>query len=241
MKTKVWFLYHSGFALQTDRHFLIFDYWRDSPKGAGIDKGVVDPEWLKDKDVIVFASHNHGDHINPSIFRWPNVIERIRLILSDDIPAVSGAYMVSAGQKLELEDLTVNTLASNDEGVAFDVKVDGLRIFHAGDLNWWHWAGEPDSYNRGMAESYKSQIDALGREAIDVAFIPVDPRLGKQYYWAIEYLMKTANVRHVIPMHFFDQSGVVSRLLVDPVAVDYKERIIPMVKRGQMVEVESCK
>lgn len=31
---------------------------------------------------------------------------------------------------------------STDEGVAFLVTAEGRTVFHAGDLNWWHWEGE---------------------------------------------------------------------------------------------------
>ncbi len=39
----------------------------------------------------------------------------------------------------------IRTLRSTDEGVAFVVHYAGKTIYHAGDLNWWHWKkGEPD-------------------------------------------------------------------------------------------------
>ena len=38
----------------------------------------------------------------------------------------------------------IRTLRSTDEGVAFVVHYAGKTIYHAGDLNWWHWEGEPD-------------------------------------------------------------------------------------------------
>ncbi|MCL2126135.1 MAG: MBL fold metallo-hydrolase, partial [Oscillospiraceae bacterium] len=62
MEVKIRYLYHSGFAVQTPKHFLIFDYWKQRPKGKGLESGVVDPSALSGQDVIVFASHNHGDH-----------------------------------------------------------------------------------------------------------------------------------------------------------------------------------
>ena len=236
MQAKIQYLYHSGFAVQTGKHFLIFDYWQNQPRGAGLTSGVINPAELKDQDVLVFASHNHPDHFNPEIMSWPKQLPGIRLILSNDIPAVPGAYMLSPSQTLNLEDCTVRTLPSNDEGVAFLVDIDDLRIFHAGDLNWWHWEGEPDAYNLDMAESYQAQINALGRIPIDIAFIPVDPRLGKQYAWAVDYLMRTAAVRHVVPMHFWEDVRVISRLLADPVSAEYRERIVALTKRGQTYE-----
>lgn len=237
MNAKIWYLFQSGFAVQTTKHFLIFDYWRDKPKGEGLESGVIDPSALSEQDVVVFVSHSHPDHYNRRMFDWKTDVPKLRFILSDDIRAHEGAYMIGPGSTLAQPDLIVSTLASNDEGVAFIVDVDDLRIFHAGDLNWWHWEGEPDDYNEGMALSYKSQIDLLAGKPVDIAFIPVDPRLEEQYAWAIDYLMRTVDVRYVIPMHFGNNTKIVSRLLEDPVSKPYRDRIVCFTERGEVKEM----
>ena len=235
-KAKVWYLYHSGFAVQTAGHFLIFDYWKQTPKGKGLESGVIDPAALSGQDVIVFVSHKHGDHFNRSVLDWNRTIPGLRLVLSDDIRNVPGAIMVKPGMHLSQHDFKLDTLASNDEGVAFVVEIDGLCIYHAGDLNWWHWEGEPDDYNEGMATSYKSQIALLTDEPIDVAFVPVDPRLADQYAWGIDHLMRTVKVRCAVPMHFGSDATVVDRLLRDPVSIAYRDRILRLTQRGESVE-----
>ena len=237
MKAKIWYLYHSGFAVQTSAHFLVFDYWKILPKRKGLESGVIAPDALADKDVIVFVSHDHGDHYNQCIHNWGESIPKLRLVLSDDIRAVPGAMMLGSGKKLEQPDFTVETLASNDEGVAFVVDIDGVCIYHAGDLNWWHWEGEPDDENDGMAESYKSQIDLLRGKRIDLAFVPVDPRLEEQYAWGINYLMQTADVRWAVPMHFGNDISVVDRLLRDEASKGYRERIMRLPERGATAEI----
>ena len=54
--------------------------------------------------------------------------------LSEDrlILTVPGGEYEAAGCK-------IRTLRSTDEGVAYLVSYRGKRIYHAGDLNWWHW------------------------------------------------------------------------------------------------------
>ena len=237
MSVKIWYLFHSGFAVQTTGHFLIFDYWRDKPKGAGLEGGVIDPSALKDLDVVVFVSHSHGDHYNRGVHKWKADIPKMRLILSDDIRPTEDALMIGPGKTLELPDMTVQALASNDEGVAFVVDIDGMRIFHAGDLNWWHWEGEPDDDNDGMAASYKSEIDKLVGKPVDLAFVPVDPRLEQQYAWAINYLMETVEVRHAVPMHFGNDSSIIQRLMDDPTSESYRNRVIGLTNRGEMREI----
>jgi len=237
MKARIWYLYHSGFAVQTVEHFLIFDYWKQRPKGKGLESGVIDPAALVEHDVIAFVSHSHSDHYNREISNWRHIIPKFRLVLSDDIPNLPGALMVGQGTRLVHNDFKLETLASNDEGVAFVVDIDGLCIYHAGDLNWWHWEGEPDDYNEGMAASYKLQIALLSNRCIDIAFVPVDPRLEKQYAWGINHLMQTVDVRHVIPMHFGNDGYIVDRLLNDDDSIKYREKIIKLVERGASVEV----
>jgi len=237
MAATIWYLFHSGFAVRTANHFLIFDYWKSTPKNAGLEAGVIDPAVLSEDDVIVFVSHGHGDHYNREILRWPQKIPKLRLVLSSDIPSRPGAVMMGPGQRKILSDIAVETFTSNDEGVAFLVEVDGLCVYHAGDLNWWHWEGEPEAYNMGMAKSYKEQIDRLNGKSIDIAFVPVDPRLEAQYAWGIDYLMRTADVHNVIPMHFDVDSSVTDRLLRDPVSEKYRDRIKPLTQRGQSIQI----
>ena len=237
MNARIWYLFHSGFAVRTAGHVLIFDYWRQRPKGKGFESGVVNPDDLKEDDVIVFASHRHGDHYNRDNLSLGKTIPKLRLVLSDDIRAVPGALMIGAGKTESQSDFTVQTLKSNDEGVAFVVDVDGLCIYHAGDLNWWHWEGEPDDYNADMAASYKAQIALLSGRRIDAAFVPVDPRLGDQYAWGINHLMQSADVRWVVPMHFGSDVSIVSRLLRDEASIGYRDKILALTERGASAEI----
>ena len=63
--------------------------------------------------------------------------------------------------------MTVRTLKSSDDGVSFLVDAEGLSIYHAGDLNWWHWEGENSIKENKEAELiYKKEIDKLLRREI---------------------------------------------------------------------------
>jgi len=236
-KMKIWYLYHSGFAVQTESRFLVFDYWRDTPKGAGLESGVINAASLKDKDVIVFSSHVHGDHFNRGILSWKKDIPNMRLVLSDDIPRQEGAIMIGPGQTVTEPDFTVRALESTDAGVAFILDIDGKRIYHAGDLHWWHWEGEPDDDNRAMEKKFKEQIKLLGDTPVDLAFIPLDPRLEDQYAWGFDYLMREADIRRAAPMHFGDDVSVVARFMNDPISAPYRDRIIGLTGRGESAEI----
>lgn len=230
---QVTYLYHSGFAVDTGGDFLIFDYYRDTPRGAGLSKGVIRPADLVGRRVTVFASHHHPDHFNRRIFSWRKELPGIRFVLSSDIKDRADGMPISPGQAMTLDGLTVRALDSTDEGVAFLVQTSGGTVLHAGDLNWWHWEGGPEDENREMGRRYREQVDLLRGERIDAAFVPVDPRLGGQYLYGLDYLMKTLSPRMAFPMHFGDDPSVTSRLQEDPITVSYRERVAVIEQRGQ--------
>ena len=48
------YIFHSGFALETEQSFLVFDYWMDP-------SGVMDGVLRSEKPLYVFSSHFHED------------------------------------------------------------------------------------------------------------------------------------------------------------------------------------
>ena len=133
------YIFHSGFALKTDKAVLIFDYWMD-PAG-------VLPRLLSGaKRAYVFSSHFHEDHFTRDILRWRHDYPAtdFTYILSKDIlrhrRAVRDEADVWMGKGAEWRDEFLHVVAtgSNDSGVSWIVEVEGQRIFHAGDLNNWY-------------------------------------------------------------------------------------------------------
>jgi L-ascorbate metabolism protein UlaG (beta-lactamase superfamily) len=240
-KATVHYLFNSGFAVRTEARFLLFDYWNTAPlRGhAGLAGGVVTPADLCGLDVTVFASHAHMDHFNPAVLKWQRELPGIRYVLSDDIDAGSAKNVTRArpDETYNVGGIRVRTLKSTDEGVAFIVEAEGLKIYHAGDLNWWHWEGEPDDENAAMGAAYKAEIDKLRGQVFDLAFVPVDPRLEAQYLWGLDYFMKTADARVIFPMHFMNKYSVFDRLLSDPASTGYRDRIVRISRRGERFDV----
>ena len=65
-------------------------------------------------------------------------------------------------------------MRSNDQGVAYLVHSEEKTVYHAGDLNWWHWEGESEVFNKMIRRTYQSEINKLQNEKIDIAFVPVE-------------------------------------------------------------------
>ena len=72
-------------------------------------------------------------------------------------------------------------------GVAFLVKVEGKTIYHAGDLNWWHWNGEPEEDNEYYKKTFQDEMKYLEGKKIDLAFMLLDPRQEDKYCWGMNY------------------------------------------------------
>ena len=137
-----------------------------------------------------------------------------------------------------LDDLEIKTLESIDLGIAFIVKVEDKTIYHAGDLNWWHWEGENTPEENKFAEDkFKSAIDKIKGENIDVAFLPLDSRQGNQYYLGFDYFMRNTNTKVAFPMHFF-RAYSLSKIFKDSeYASTYKDKIIDINKDSQTFEL----
>lgn len=235
MNAEIRYLYHSGFSLETAGHFLIFDYYLDTPKGCGLSKGVVDPEEIRDKNVVVFASHSHPDHYSPRIFNWRKNVANIRYVLADEIHPPENSIKIAPGETADLGDLTVRALESTDLGVAFLIHADGLCVYHAGDLNWWHWDGEPEENNEEMGRRYREQIDTLRGEKIDVAFLPVDPRQEQNALLGLTYFMRTVGAKSVVPMHSFGKLEFYESLKADPALKPWMDKILFYRNRGDVM------
>lgn len=180
------FLAHSGFLIQTDSCYFLIDWWKG------------DLPVLENKPLYVLASHRHKDHYDPHIFDLDATF-----ILSDDIPLPEGqtAHVIGPNQTLTLDHVVIETLPSTDAGVAFILTVDGKTIYHAGDLHWWHWEGEPDPWNPDMEKNFKAYIAPLANRHLDLAFVPLDHRLQAAEDWGFVYVLNLAQVDAVVPMH----------------------------------------
>lgn len=216
-RIKVHYLYHSGFAVELDDKLLIFDYYLDRPAGGvrSLDTGVIEPEEIKGFDTLVFSSHRHPDHFNPVIFNWRAQVPRIQYILSWDISRKfhAGCTVMKPGESASpKEGIRVRTLKSTDEGVAFLVEANGVVIYHAGDLNWWHWEGEPKAWNNDMAARFKREMERLKGIRIDIAFLPTDPRQESHGLLGAEYFIEHVGAGVIFPMHFGDDYSIMKAI-----------------------------
>lgn len=207
---EVRFIYHSGFIVETDGAYYIFDYY----------KGPL-PLIRADKPVTVFASHHHPDHYAPVVFDIlrESGVRDITAVLSHDIfrkryPEGIDVLTVQPDQSYTLpRGETVRTLRSTDSGVAFLLKTPEITIYHAGDLNDWTWEGESEESNSGMRSAYRRETLKLEGEAIDAAFVVLDPRQEEHYTDGMLFFLSNVKAKRVYPMHYSDNPEVISQFI----------------------------
>lgn len=243
MKALVRYLDHSGFAVEVGDTMLIFDYYNDEGEPRSLEGGVVTADELaRYARVAVFVSHSHSDHFNPVIFQWTSSRLRPEFFLSFEVPDGYPGHRLSPGDTVEESGMTVRAFGSTDLGVSFLVEYEGLRIFHAGDLNWWHWREE--STPREIEESETAfreamaPIEAAAKEKpFDIAFFPLDPRQKSFFDAGANYFLLAVKPRIFVPMHAMNAAGLV---------YDYARKtqqrgslVVPLTERGETYTYES--
>jgi L-ascorbate metabolism protein UlaG (beta-lactamase superfamily) len=198
-------IYHSGFAIESDRCSIIFDYFKDSEDGFIRRSLPALPGAL-----YVLSSHWHPDHFNPEILQWRDRRPDLKYVFSKDIlkkrlATADDATFLVKGEVYEDGNLRIKAFGSTDAGVSFLVETSGLKIFHAGDLNNWHWDEESTPAEILSAERhYLKELKELAADSpsLDLVMFPVDCRLGKNYMLGAQQFVAAIKTANFAPMHF---------------------------------------
>lgn len=208
------YLDHSGFAVLLQNRLLIFDYVNDTPAGGSMDEGVLDPSQLTKFDAVYFfVSHAHGDHFSRKIYSLAAANPNTHYLIAADVTQDRAVpYTVfTKGRTWKDGFLSVRACGSTDAGVSFLVEAAGKKLFHAGDLNCWHWAGEWSLAEENEARAfYEEELNHMAPYAkdIDIAFLPADPRMKGGYDDGAVIFAERFRPRHIVPMHCWGNYSV---------------------------------
>ena len=194
------FLKHSGFYLELDDCILVFDYYQD-PEGI-LDSLLADTV----RDVYFFVSHRHYDHFNPEIAKFQNKAKSYFLHRDCEfsIEDMDKVHFLNVGDSHQAKHFSVRMYGSTDIGGSYLIQYKNRNIFHAGDLNWWHWSGESDRDNMAARAFYFRELKRLKGLETDILFFPVDARQGEAREWGVRQFMETVTVKQLlVPMHAF--------------------------------------
>ena len=208
-KLTVTYYHHSGFSVAMDDVLLVFDYWTGEHGELPEDKRIT-LDFLKQfRQVYVFISHEHPDHLDPVVFTWRNEAP-VTYIVAADMPVGTRGKRMAPGDSLTLSpEVSVKAFDSTDLGVSFLVDIQGVHVFHAGDLNFWHWREESTVKEIEEADdAFRQAVEPIAREKIDLAFFPVDARQGLMYDAGANYFIMCVKPRLLIPMHFWGRAEI---------------------------------
>ena len=200
---KITYLLNSGFMIEDGETVFLFDDFDDPSMTA--DKVISEGNF---KNLYILVSHAHFDHFGTRIRAYAPKVTRY--IFSDDIRQTRRVKIFPAEQitylkkykSWEDDNIKVSTFDSTDVGVAFLLETDsGKKIFHAGDFNWWHWE-EESLVNRIVAEkTFFNKMKRLKGLKADIAFFPVDGRMGSSQEKGVTEFIKQTEVKTLVAMH----------------------------------------
>lgn len=186
------YLFHSGWAVKTRNHLLVFDY-AESPSTSSrrsLEGGSIDPREMAQENLTVFTSHAHADHFDPRILEWKAALSRIRYVWGWERPGSPGdIHFGRERRKVAADGLEILNVHHTLDGIpesAFLVRVDGLTIVHSGDHG--RSRDRPDPV-------FADNLGYLSRQAprLDILFTHT-------FGGAVEAL-RTLSPRAVLPMH----------------------------------------
>jgi len=199
---KIRYINHSGFILEDSSFFVMIDC-------CGLSADSAQVQACAGKRFYILASHAHGDHFDKNILDFGGA--NTKWILSGDIRKKIQAhhdteFLVKGGVYSD-EFIKIKAYGSTDVGISFYIEAGGKKIFHAGDLNNWHWKDEDTAENAAQSEqAFLSELKYISRElsALDAAMFPVDPRLGRDYTLGARQFLDSVKTGLFLPMHFWD-------------------------------------
>lgn len=237
---KITYIYHSGFAIEGKDFTILIDYYKDTENNY-----IHDVLLKKTGRLYVLASHFHPDHFNPEILTWKDKRPDIIYILSKDIlrhrraPKEATEHWLVKGEEYKDETLYVKAYGSTDVGISFYFEAGGKRLFHAGDLNNWHWMEESTPAEWHAAEqAFLKERDCLYKDhpQLDIVLFPVDARLGKEYMRGPEQFISKIKTSLFIPMHFTFSSAQQANAF-KPVAEKHGSRFFEIHQTGDFIVV----
>jgi L-ascorbate metabolism protein UlaG (beta-lactamase superfamily) len=224
MKAEITYIFHNCFILKIPGVDLMQSFLFDYPAEQYLNEGMKATVISKIRDTVLYvcSSHNHHDHFNRNIVNLGAYTKSITYLLSKDIikknrkfKEIASCYIIEPDQTYRIKDLEVHSFLSNDEGVAFLIKIPGasgnLTVYFGGDLANWHWEDLSKEEKRFLVDYFGEVLAKLNNWPIHIAFSNTDPRLEN---WAgAAQFINTVKPRLFIPMHTFGDTTAITKFL----------------------------
>jgi L-ascorbate metabolism protein UlaG (beta-lactamase superfamily) len=214
MRVKITYVHHNCFLLDCPQGAMLFDY--PSAEHRVPEAEPVVREGLAGKDAWIFFSHSHADHCTAGVLGPARGAGSVRYVLSYDVPDMvpeldlEGAAVVDPDEgEYASGTLSVRGLESTDLGVAFLIRLGGLKVYYGGDLAEWAWQGLDSGQLRHEREYFRARVEDVRRFEPDVLFTDYDLRLENRA--GAKDMLEAVKPKVFVPMHGFGNTGELAR------------------------------
>ncbi|NLX82212.1 MAG: hypothetical protein GXZ04_00115 [Clostridiales bacterium] len=208
------YFYQSAFTVSLQKTLLVFSYrQKDVPQ-------LLESAYLTEKDfhgfnsILVFVPSASAAHHDPAIYQWKQSFP-ITYIMPQEAaktaPRAANVRVCREGDSFTVGYSEIKVFGSTDIGVSYLVSAEGLNVFHAGDLNLWHWREENSLREIAKAEAlFYEKVAQIPKDTIDISFFPLDPNQGGFYDAGANHFIIALRPKVFFPMHFGPRGEIAS-------------------------------
>ncbi len=198
------YFYQSTFAVALGKTLLIFSYHENNELAKSISIGDRDLENFN--NIVVFSPSPSAEHFDNVVFNWKQSYP-ISYVLEERCgkrsPKNSNIRFCRPGDAFSIADVKIRVFDAAGQGLCFLVNTHSTSIFHAGDLNLWHWRDEREPLEIAKTEkAYYEAVEKIPAEPLDLCMFPVDPNQGSLFEAGANHIIMTLKPKLFLPMHF---------------------------------------
>ena len=203
----VTYFYQSAFTVSLKKTLIVFSYRQTGLSQLAPEQQLSEKDFQGFNNILVFVPNNSlTHHDRKAIYSWKPSFP-ITYILSEDAmkdtPDLPHIRVCREGDSFSVAQAKVSVFGSTDTGVSYLVEAEDVCVFHAGDLNLWHWREENTLREITRAEeSFYDKVAAIPKDKVDICFFPLDPNQGGLYDAGANHIIMAIRPRVFFPMHF---------------------------------------
>ncbi|NLG56818.1 MAG: hypothetical protein GX540_00235 [Clostridiales bacterium] len=209
----VTYFYQSAFTVSLKKTLMVFSYRQTGLSQLAPEQRLSEKDFQGFNNILVFVPNNSLTHHDREvIYGWKSSFP-ITYILSEDAgkqaPDLPSIRVCKEGDSFSVAQAKVSSFGSTDAGVSFLAEAEDVCVFHAGDLNLWHWREENTLREITRAEeSFYDKVAALPKDKVDICFFPLDPNQGGLYDAGANHIIMAIRPRVFFPMHFGERAEI---------------------------------